>query len=207
MDRFKAFIKTVFIGGVAVVLPIAILVLVFGIVVKFVTGLIEPLTKLLEDHFRIEGVSADFIVIGLILVVSFLVGLLVQTRFGKFIHKYVEQKYLEATPGYKLIKETTEQLMSGKKSPLSKVALVQPFDSETLVTAFITHEHTDGSFTVFIPMSPPTSGFVFHLKASQVHPVEVTTEEAMKTLLSLGAGSAKLMEKHRNGDKTVRKDI
>jgi uncharacterized membrane protein len=127
----------------------------------------------------------------------FLIGLLVQTRFGKGIHRYIEQKYLEATPGYKMIKETTEQLMSGKKSPLSKVALVRPFDSETLVTAFITHEHSDGSFTVFIPMSPPTSGFVFHLKPSQVHPVEVTTEEAMKTFISLGAGSEKLMEKYR----------
>ena len=206
MDRFRAFINTVFIGGFVVVLPIAILGLVFGVLVKFVTGLIEPLTQLLEDHFGIAGVSADFVVIGLILLLCFLVGLLVQTRFGKAIHKYIEQKYLEATPGYKMIKETTEQLMSGKKSPLSKVALVAPFGNETLVTAFITNEHTDGSFTVFIPMSPPTSGFVFHLKASQVHPVEVTTEEAMKTLLSLGAGSAKLMEKYRDNIKPARKD-
>ena len=207
MDQFKAFIKTVFIGGAAVVLPVAILFLVFGFIIKFVVGLIEPFTKLLQANFEISGFLANLIVIALILTVSFLIGLLVQTKFGKSIHGYIEQKYFEATPGYKLIKETTAQLMSGKKSPLSKVALVLPFDNETLATAFITHEHADGSFTVFLPMSPPTSGFVFHLKASQVHPIDVTTEEAMRTLLSLGGGSAKLMEKYREGAKIPRKNV
>lgn len=201
MNRFQSFIKTVFIGGIVVVLPVVILVLVFGYVVKFVTGLIEPLTKLLEKHFGIAGAPADFIVIALILAVLFFIGLVVQTKFGKFIHEYIERKYLEATPGYKLIKDTTSQLMSGSKSSLSKVALVRPFDNETLVTAFITNEHSDGSFTVFVPMAPPTSGFVFHLKASQVHSVDITAEEGMQTMISFGAGSAKLMEKYRNSAK------
>ncbi len=195
MDRFKGFIQTVFIGGVAVLLPIVILILVISIIFKFATGLIEPLTHLLVAHFSMPAILADVVVVVLILLVAFVVGLLVQTRFGKVLHTYVERKFLENTPGYKLIKETTEQLMSGKKSPLSKVALVKPFSDESLMTAFITHEHQDGSFTVFVPMSPPTSGFVFHLKASLVHPVDVSTEEAMKTIIGLGTGSGKLMEK------------
>jgi uncharacterized membrane protein len=198
MNRFKAFIQTVFIGGVAVLLPIVILILVFSIIFKFATGLIEPLTHLLVEHFNIPGILADVVVIILILLVAFLVGLLVKTKWGHMLHAYLERKFLENTPGYKMIKETTEQLMSGKQSPLSKVALVKPFGDESLMTAFITHEHQDGSFTVFVPMSPPTSGFVFHLKASLVHPVDVSTEEAMKTMIGLGTGSGKLMEKFNN---------
>jgi uncharacterized membrane protein len=145
-------------------------------------------------------------VIVFILIVAFLVGLLVQTRLGKVAHAYIERKYLENTPGYKMVKETTDQLMSGKASPLSKVALVRPFNNESLVTAFITHEHIDGSFTVFVPMSPPTSGFVFHLKSAQVHPINVTTEEAMKTLIGLGTGSGKIMEQFRSSVACSRKE-
>ena len=206
MDRFKAFIQTVFIGGIAVLLPIVILALVFRVIFNFAIGLIEPLTQILEANFKIAGFQADVVVVVLIFIVAFLVGLLVQTKLGKMAHVYIERKFLEATPGYKMIKETTEQLMSGKKSPLSKVALVRPFDNESLMTAFITHEHADGSFTVFVPMSPPTSGFVFHLKSSLVQPVDVSTEEAMKTIIGLGTGSAKLMERFHSAAKSSRHD-
>jgi|CXWL01.1.fsa_nt_gi uncharacterized membrane protein len=202
MDRFKAFIQTVFIGGVVVLLPIMILILVFSVIIKFATGLIAPLTHLLEANFKIAGFEADVVVIALILVVAFLVGLMVKTKLGKMAHDYIEQKFLENTPGYKMIKETTAQLMSGKQSPLSKVALVKPFSNESLMTAFITHEHADGNFTVFVPMSPPTSGFVFHLKSSQVHPIDVNTEEAMKTIIGLGTGSGKLMERFHSAAKS-----
>lgn len=197
MDRFKAFIQTVFIGGIAVLLPIVILILLFSVIVKFGVGFIEPFSKFLVDHFQMSGLQADAIIILCILVLAFLVGLLVQTRWGRKIHSLLERKFLENTPGYKMIKETTDQLMSGKASPLSKVALVRPLGNDSLMTAFITHEHVDGSFTVFVPMSPPTSGFVFHLKSSQVHPIDVTTEEAMKTIIGLGTGSGKLMEQFR----------
>lgn len=197
MKRFKSFVRTVFIGGIAVLLPIAILAFVFSVVIKFVTGLLDPFSKLLETHFMIGGIEADLIIVVLILILAFFVGLLVQTKLGKLGHSFIERKFLENTPGYKLIKDTIDQLMGGKQSPLSKVALVKPFGDDTLATAFITHEHADGSFTVFIPMSPPTSGFVFHLKSSQVVPIDVSTEEAMKTMIGFGTGSGKLIEQFR----------
>lgn len=196
MNRFESFVKTVFIGGVAVLLPILILIFIFSIIFKFATGLIEPVTHVLVERFEISVLLADIIFVVLTLCVAFLVGLLVQTRLGKMLHIYIERKFLENTPGYKMVKETTEQLMSGKKSPLSQVALVKPFGNDVLMTAFITHEHANGSFTVFVPMSPPTSGFVFHLNSSQVAPVDVSTEEAMKTIIGLGTGSGKLMERY-----------
>jgi uncharacterized membrane protein len=205
MNRFRNFIHTVFIGGFGVVLPLAILIMVFSFVFRFAAGLLDPFTQLLEANFEIHAPLTDLIVIGLIVSLAFFIGLLLRTRFGKILYQYIEQKYLEATPGYKLIRETTTQLMSGKQSPLSRVAMVRPFNNETLMTAFITHEHADGTFTVFIPMAPPTSGFVFHLEGKQVTPVDVSTQEAMKIFISLGAGSDKLLEKYRQSISAVRK--
>ena len=201
MERFKTFITTALIGGFAVILPVAILVVAFSFIIKVAGGLIDPFTQVLEGRYQLHRPWSDLIVLALILGLCFLVGLVVRTRYGHMLHRYIEQKFLEATPGYKMIKETTAQLMSGKQSPLSRVALVNPFNNDTLMTAFITFEHPDGSFTVFLPMAPPTSGFVFHLKASQVHPVDVSTQEAMKTFISLGAGSGEILEQFRKNAK------
>jgi uncharacterized membrane protein len=203
MKRFKNFVYTVFIGGITVILPVAILGLFFGFVVKIATGLLEPFTRLLEGSFNIHTPLTDVIVVVLLMSLAFLVGLLVRTRFGKLLYELIEKKFLEATPGYKIIRETTAQLMS-KKSPLSRVAIIKPFDSETRMTAFITNEHADGSYTVFLPMAPPTSGFVFHLKASQVEPVEVSTQDAMKIFISLGAGSDTIIDKFQENVKRQR---
>jgi len=50
MGKVKAFIKTSILGGVAIILPTAILVFVFKWIFTFVTGLIQPLTNLASSR-------------------------------------------------------------------------------------------------------------------------------------------------------------
>ena len=118
---------------------------------------------------------------------------------GYFLHSTVENRVLKIAPGYSLIKETVVQILgSSRKSLFSSVALVQLFGNETLASAFITDRHADGSYTVFVPTGPnPTSGNIFHLKAEYVHPVNVPIEDAIRSIISCGAGSSKLIEAHR----------
>jgi uncharacterized membrane protein len=65
------------------------------------------------------------------------------------------------------------------------------------VTCFITDSHDDGSFTVFVPTGPnPTSGLIYHLGGEFVHPVNVPVQEAMRSVISCGAGSGKLLNQY-----------
>ncbi len=82
MDRLKSFLKTSLLGGVVVILPVAILVSVTLWVFRLVTGLIEPLTRILIKDSQVNEFAADFIVIVLILAACFSVGVLVRTRLG-----------------------------------------------------------------------------------------------------------------------------
>jgi uncharacterized membrane protein len=67
-----------------------------------------------------------------------------------------------------------------------------------LVSAFITDTHTDGTYTVFVPTGPnPTSGNIFHLKGEYVHPVDVPVEDAMRSIISCGAGSSRLIKQYK----------
>ncbi|MDO8283023.1 MAG: DUF502 domain-containing protein [Thermodesulfovibrionia bacterium] len=198
MNRLKAFLKTSLLGGVVVILPVAILIMFFKWLFGLVTGMIQPLTDLVMETMYIskyQRIFADLMVLATIVLTCFFVGIFVKTRLGIFIHKTIEEKILKVAPGYTLIKDTVMQFLGGKKAPFSSVALVRVFGTDALFIAFITDSHPDGSYTVFIPTAPnPTSGNICHLKSENVYLVDVPVEQAMRSVISCGAGSAPLIE-------------
>ncbi len=65
------------------------------------------------------------------------------------------------------------------------------------MTAFITDEHESGWKTAFIPTGPnPTTGYIVHLPESDVFPIDVRVEDAIRSIISCGAGSAPLIESY-----------
>jgi uncharacterized membrane protein len=146
----------------------------------------------------IREIVADTLVIIIILTMCFIIGVIIRTTLGKFLFSSIESRLLKAAPGYTLIKETVLQVLGNKKAPYSSVALVQVFGNSTLMTAFVTDEHPDGSCSVFVPTGPnPTSGNIYHLEGKYVHPVNVPVEEAMRSIISCGAGSSRLIEAYK----------
>jgi len=195
MDRMKAFLRTSLLGGTVVILPVVILMFVFNWVFDFVTNRIQPLTNVVIKQYDIPEISADVFVIFIILMICFAVGVFVKTRLGKFLYRSIENRILKAAPGYSLIKETIVHILGEAESPFSTVALARIFGNDTLVSSFVTDKHADGSYTVFVPTGPnPTSGNIFHLRGEYVHPVNVPVEEVMRSIISCGAGSKRLIE-------------
>jgi uncharacterized membrane protein len=195
MQKIKIFIKTSLLGGVAVILPVALLVLIFRWFFNWITGIIQPLASLVIARGHFQALVADLLVFTIILMACFVVGALVKTRVGRFVHENLENHILRIAPGYPTVKSIVMQFIGKGKSFFSSVALVQAYENDTLMTAFVTDTHCDGSYTVFVPMGPnPTSGFVMHLKEQYVHLINVRVEEALRSVISCGAGSAKLLK-------------
>ena len=71
MNKMKSFIMTSLLGGVIVILPIAILAAVFGWVISFTTNLIQPLTDLIVASSDFKEIIADGIVFLVIFVTCF----------------------------------------------------------------------------------------------------------------------------------------
>lgn len=195
----KTYIKTSLLAGVIAILPIAVLIGAFSWIFKTITGIIQPLTHLLFGKSEVELIGS-LIVILIILLICFLLGIAVKTGIGSFIQNTLEKSILKKIFGYSLVKETVLQFIGNKKSPFSSVALVNIFCNETLATAFITDEHEDGRFTVFVPTGPnPTSGNIFHLSPQYVHKINVSVEDTMRSIISCGSGSNKLIRKFIEG--------
>lgn len=194
MDRLKTFIKTSIIGGLAVILPAVVLTLIFRWLYNWITDIIQPLTDLVIAKGQFQEIVADVLVIAIILAVCFLVGVVIKTKAGQFIQDNLEKRILQMAPGYPTIKSVVMQFIGKEKSPFSSVALVQVFGNETLMTAFITDTHQNGRYTVFVPTGPnPTSGLIFHIPQQYVHPVNVSVEETMRSVIGCGAGSTNLL--------------
>jgi len=200
LKRTKNFFKTTLLGGVIVILPAIILGLAFKWLFGVVGRAITPLTNLVVNNLtlpdRYDQFIAPLIVLAVIVLGCFFVGLFVRTRLGQMIYHSFETILLTKAPGYKMVKETVNQFLGKKESPFSSVALVQIFENDTKVTAFITDRHDDGTITVFVPTGPnPTSGFIYHLDPQYVHPVKVSVEDAMRSVISCGAGSGELIKR------------
>ncbi len=196
MKRLKNFFKSALIGGLLVVLPLGIMVTIVVWIFSHVHLAIGGLTKLFMPKSIWQEILADILVIGLIVTACFVVGVLVRTRLGKWIYHTLENSFLKKAPGYSLIKETVFQFLGNKQSPFSSVALVKIYGNDTLVSAFVTDTHENGMRTVFVPTGPnPTSGNIFHLDSKNVFPVDIPVEDAMRSIISCGAGSSQLINK------------
>ena len=194
MNRVKSFIRTCLLGGLIVLLPVGILIAAFRWVFGLIRNLIDPLTTMVLARSDMQELAAVIVGLGIIVVACFVVGLIVRTQIGRFVHEKLEQHVLKIAPGYNLIKETVMQFLGNRPSPFSSVALVRIFGNETMVTAFVTERHENGWFSVFVPTGPnPTSGNIYHLKPQFVHHVDQPVEDVMRSIISCGAGSANLL--------------
>ena len=194
MKRLRSFIALTFLGGITVVLPIAILMILFQWLFALVTDVIQPLTNILTSRADIRELMADAIVVLLLISICFGIGLLIKTGIGGWLHRWLDKGLAKFAPGYSTIRDIVVQFVGGRDQSSIfgvQVALVQLYSASDLwVTAIVTAEH-DFGYTVFVPTAPiPTSGMVYHLPPANVQLLpDVSVEQAMKTVIACGAGS------------------
>ncbi len=192
--RIRKFFFTTIIGGLAAVLPLALLIVVFRWIISLIEKYIGPLVRLVNTHSTIQEFLLYVVAIIAILSAFFLAGLIIQTRVGKFFNVVLEKKYLMKIPGYKVARETVMQFFGKNRSFFSEVVLVDIFNSGTLMTGFITDVHND-FVTVFVPTGPnPTSGNIYHVKKDKIIHSRTPVDTGMKTIISCGAGSNEIFK-------------
>ena len=196
MKRLQAFFTLTLLGGLTVVLPVAILVILFQWLFRLVTTFIQPMTDWLISRAEMREIVADGLVVLIILASCFAIGLLIKTGVGRWLHRWLDLTLARIAPGYKTIREIVSQFLGGdsQESLLNgQVCRARVFglDSPASTTAIVTATHPDGSYSVFVPTAPiPTSGMVYHLPEACVELLpHMTVEAAMRTVIACGAGS------------------
>ncbi|WP_226702379.1 DUF502 domain-containing protein [Microbulbifer elongatus] len=200
MTRIKTFVTLTLLGGLAVVLPIAIFVMLFQWLFGQISEMVAPATQWMQAHTQFKDNFARLVVIALILGLCFVIGLLVKTSVGRWAHKHLDHWLGKLAPGYNTIKDLVLQFIGGAGSegvlsgPVAR-ARIHGAGNPLSVTAIVTSQHANGDYTVYVPTAPvPTSGFVYHLPPECVEILpHVTVEAAMKSIVACGSGSGPLL--------------
>jgi len=184
MKSLAELIKTTLIGGLLVVLPIYLSVLLLAKTVAGLLSLLSPVTAAIPADARFRQVIAILIMIAICLVV----GLLVRTTLGRRVKTAFERSVLEKIPGYTLVRGLTKRVSGDQSDVAFRPALVELEDA--LSPAFIIEELEDGRYTVLVPSVPtPAAGALFILPRERVHPVDVPFTQAVKVISKWGVGA------------------
>lgn len=196
MQRWQSFIGLTLLGGLGVVLPIAIFILVLNWLFGLAAKVASPLSSGLVYWGSLGSTTADIISVLAILGACFAIGLLVKTQLGALLHKKIDTSLARLAPGYKTIREVVSQVLGGDgKSSILQGEVCRAWilgrSFPTSVTGIITAKHTDGGYTVYVPTAPlPSSGLVYHLPSDCVEILpNIGVEDALRTVIACGAGS------------------
>lgn len=193
MKRLNNFLRTTLLGGVIVVLPVTIFILLAKLIFDTIRALIDPISSILPIPHVTSDALIDLIALALIILFFFLVGLFVQTRLGKGIIALIENELFHRLPFYGTIKETVLSFTGAKKMPFSQVVIVSPYGNGAKMFGFVADEHENGMITLFVPTAPnPTNGFIFYMEKKDVEYVDVKPEEAIRMIIGIGTGASKL---------------
>ena len=171
-------------------------------VIRLLVGWMDQSLLLLPDRFRPEsllGFHIPGLGVVLSLLILFLTGLVAANLFGRKLVSLWEQ-LLSRIPlvrsVYSAVKQLVETMFADNGNSFRKVVLVE-FPRRGLWTlAFLTSEeqgpiqHATGRdvVSVYIPTTPnPTGGYFAMVPREDVREIDLSVDEGLKLLLSMGA--------------------
>lgn len=187
------------IQGFLILLPLSIVLILISFIFNFIFGIVSPISSILDPGTEEPHWLINFLSLGILVLFIFIIGALIRNRVGKLYFAKFEKKYLTKVPLYSLIHQTVYQFVGLKKLPFSEVVLIDPFDSGTQMTGFITDRINDELFTIFVPTAPnPTNGNIYHVPKSKITFLSASTQDAMRTIMGMGTGTCDLLSNHSN---------
>lgn len=184
MKTLAEFTKTTLIGGVLIILPIYVALLLLVKAVKGLLALLTPVTNQLPAAVQFRQIAAIIVLV----VVCFVVGLLVRTGPGLRAKNAFEQAVLQRLPGYTFLRGFASRLAGRGEERTLQPALVEIEDA--LVPALVVEELEDGSYTVLVPSAPtPMAGSIYIMTRDRVHLVDIPFTKAIRVFSQWGTGA------------------
>lgn len=177
-----------FVTGLFTLLPISITFLVLKIIYEFLDNISAPVIRLIVG-FDIPGMGF-LITVTVIVCVGAIANNLIGKKVLHFFDGWIHRIPFINTV-YNSVKELSHNLSSGKNNNFSQVVLVNFPSTSSKSIGFITRENLTLSgavrTAVFVPTTPnPTSGFIMFFDPEEVEYLDVTVDEAVKMVVSMG---------------------
>ncbi len=182
MSGFQKHLRNTFLTGIFAATPIAVTIFIVWTVESATRGIVYKLT----------GINIPFLGVALAILLIYVLGVIVSSIVGKFFLNLIDRillrvpvlkelyrawKHVSVTPG-------------GKEGIFAKVVLVPDELGGHYTLGFTSGEPLEGdaeTCCVFVPASPnPTNGKLYFVRRERIKMLDVSAEEAFKTILSGG---------------------
>jgi len=195
-SRLQQDLKNDLIAGLLVVIPLATTIWLSSLVSKFVLTLVTSVPKqlnpLLQDLINLSlGLTVPLLAI-------LLIGLMARNFVGRWLLEFGEgtlSKIPIAGAVYKTLKQLLETFLSNKSNRFRRVILVEYPREGLYSVGFVTgdvgpslqSELEEKLLSVFIPTAPnPTTGWYTLVPESSVKDLNISVEDAFRTIISAG---------------------
>jgi len=188
MRAIAEFTKTTLVGGILVMLPIYLSILLLLKAISGLMGLVAPISEGLPEALPFREMIAILLLIG----ACFICGIAVRTGPGLRAKNAIERSVLEKIPGYALIRGLAGKIIGGSDEQSFTVVLAEIEDA--LVPAFLIEDCGDGQCAIFVPSVPtPAAGAIYIIANERVHRVDVPFTQAVSVISKWGSGSKALL--------------
>ena len=192
--NFFKHLRTKIFTGILVILPLGITFLVLKFVFNTLDSILDPLIpditiSLFHRVFHLPGVGiiAFFFLL-------YLIGLITTNVLGRKLIHWGDRLFA-TIPVVKNIytssKQLTDAFSATRKGSFRQAVFVEFPQEGNYVLGFVTNELTDRAkqkkVTVFVPTAfVPPQGFLLFLPKEKVLPSQLTVEDAIKAIMSVG---------------------
>ena len=192
MKQLLTFIKTTLVGGLVVLLPLQLAVMLFGAGLKNVRVLLAPVAVFLPVEAYTSEAQRNIAAVIVLIVLCFVAGLLLRTRLGHSIWSGLNSRIFEKLPLYKMLNRLVRQFTHMEEtSSFTPVVIKTPI--ETQVLALIVDEQPNGNYIVLIPNAPtPLMGELHYVSREQVHKLDMPINKFFQFISEWGVGFGEL---------------
>jgi uncharacterized membrane protein len=181
-------------AGILVILPLGITFLVLKFVFNSLDSILGPLIPDINIFLFHHAFHLPYVGLISFLLLLYLIGLITTNVLGRKLIGWADRLFT-AIPVVKNIytssKQLTDAFSATRKGSFRQAVFVEFPQEGNYVLGFVTNELTDldrqTKVTVFVPTAfVPPQGFLLFLPKEKTLPAQLTVEEAIKAIMSVG---------------------
>jgi uncharacterized membrane protein len=189
MKALLDFLRTTLVGGLLVLAPLYLLILLLLKALGAARQLLEPVVA------AIPAAATLRVPLALLLVIAacFVAGLVLRTDAGRRALDALQHGILGQIPGYNSLRTMLTRI-TGTDDGTDAFAPALVEIEDALVPAVIVEDLPDGQFVVLVPSVPtPFAGALYVLPAARVHRVDIPLTKLLQIYARWGTGTSEMV--------------
>jgi uncharacterized membrane protein len=189
------YFKLTALGGLLVLLPILLFILLLMEIVQLVVGLATPIAGLFPAGTFGDPKYPVVLAVILLAGASLLIGIAMQSSAAQRLGNWIQQKTLAKLPIYRFVKALVSGLVGAEKADRFKPALFDTGNGQREIV-YLVEDLGEGGFTALFPHAP--TGFAGQVKIvakERIAPLDASLGDVSLVMNHMGLGVGRLLKR------------